>query len=92
MRFAIRLIVLGFAGLGIYKTWEILEPKVSEVRQRAVGARDKMEPAIRDAAETLQSATKDAADELTDPAPVDAVSSLSTNAAEHVAPAPRMAT
>jgi hypothetical protein len=92
MRFAIRLIVLGFAGFGIYKTWEMLEPKVSEVRERAVGARDKIEPAIREAADTLQSATKDAAEELADPTPVAAVSSLSSSAAEHIAPAPRMAT
>jgi hypothetical protein len=66
MRFLARLIVLGFAGLGMYRTWELVGPKVSEARQRAAGARDRMEPAIRDAADTLQQATHDAADEITE--------------------------
>lgn len=66
MRFLVRLIVLGFAGFGMYKTWELIAPKVSDVRQRAEGARGKIEPAIRDAADTLQTATKDAAETITE--------------------------
>jgi hypothetical protein len=66
MRFVGRLIVLGFAGFGLYRTWQIFGPKVMDARQRAAGARDRIEPAIRDAAEALQTATRDAADELAD--------------------------
>jgi len=68
MRFLVKLVVLGFAGLGVYKAWELLGPKVSEVQQSAAGARDKIEPAIRDAADTIQSATKEAADTISDAA------------------------
>jgi hypothetical protein len=50
----------------MYKAWELVGPKVSEARARATGARDRIEPAIRDAADTLQSATKDAAETLTE--------------------------
>ena len=94
MRFLLRLIVLGFAGLGVYKAWELAGPKVSEVRQRASDARDRVEPAIRDAADTLQSATKDAAETLTegsrggDEIAPDAFGT----AAEKVSPTPRLAT
>jgi hypothetical protein len=94
MRLLVRLIVLGFAGLGMYRAWELVAPQVSEARQRASGAREKIEPAIRDAADTLQSATKDAADELTDrsreadPVAPDAFGT----AAEKVSPLPKPAT
>ena len=105
MRFMIRLIVLGFAGLGMYKAWEMLEPKVSEARDRAAGARDRIEPAIRDAADTLQSATKDAADTLQS-ATKDATDTLTEGmkgiddvapdafgtAAEKVSPTPKLST
>jgi hypothetical protein len=66
MRFLAKLIVLGFAGLGVYKAWEMLGPKVTEGRDRAEGARDRLEPAIRDAAGTLQTATREAAETITD--------------------------
>ncbi len=66
MRFLLRLVVLGFAGLGMYKAWELMEPKITDMRQRAAGAREKIEPALRDAADTLQTATKDAAETITD--------------------------
>jgi regulator of protease activity HflC (stomatin/prohibitin superfamily) len=66
MRFFSKLIVLGFAALGVYKAWEMLGPRVSEARQRAEDARDTLEPAIRDAADTLQTATKEAAETITE--------------------------
>jgi hypothetical protein len=66
MRLLIRLIVLGFAGLGMYRAWELVGPQVSEARRRALGARERLEPALRDAADTLHTASKDAADELTE--------------------------
>jgi hypothetical protein len=69
MRFLTKLVVLGFAGLGVYKAWEMLGPRVTEARQRAEDARDRLEPAIRDAAETLQTATKEAAETITEGSP-----------------------
>jgi len=69
MRFLTKLVVLGFAGLGVYKAWEMIGPRVSEARQRAEDARDTLEPAIRDAAETLQTATKEAAETITEGSP-----------------------
>ena len=66
MRFLTKLVVLGFAGLGVYKAWEMIGPRMSEARQRAEEARDKLEPAIRDAADTLQTATKEAAETITE--------------------------
>jgi hypothetical protein len=66
MRFLVKLVVLGFAGFGAYKAWEIVSPKMSEARERAAGARDKIEPAFRQAADTLQHATKEAADTITE--------------------------
>src|SRR4051812_42664625 len=59
MRSMLKLAVLGFAGLGIYRAWELAGPKVSEVRGRAEGAREKLEPAVRDAVDTVQTAAKD---------------------------------
>jgi hypothetical protein len=94
MRFMFRLIVLGLAGLGMLKAWEMLGPRVSEIRDRASGARDRMEPAIRDAADTLQTATRDAAEQLSE-RPSDAgqvAPDAFGAAAERVSPAPKMAT
>jgi hypothetical protein len=88
MRFVARLIVVGFAGFGMYKAWEALSPKMSEARVRASGARERIEPAIREAADTLQTATKDAAEELTSSNGVDPGAPLMP---EHVSPPPKMA-
>lgn len=93
MRFMFRLIVLGFAGFGMYRAWELLGPKVSEVRDRATGARDRIEPAIREAADTLQTATRDAAEELADGADAEGVAPDAFGAAaERVSPAPKLST
>ena len=93
MRFLVRLVILGFAGLGMYKAWEFVGPKVAEARQRASGARERIEPAIREAADTLQTATKDAAEELTEGARgVDDIApDPFGSAAEKVSPTPKMA-
>ncbi len=94
MRFMLRLIVFGFAGLGMLKAWEVLGPKVAEARERASGALDRIEPAIREAADTLQTGTRDAAEELTEgsrdaePTAPDAFG----EAVGHVSPAPKPAT
>jgi hypothetical protein len=94
MRFLVKLVVLGFAGLGMYRAWELVGPKVSEARQRASGARERIEPAIREAADTLQTATKDAAEELADGTRgvVDEIApDAFGSAAEKVSPTPKLA-
>jgi len=99
MRFLLKLVVLGLAGLGAYRLWELLEPRVSVARQRAADARDTLEPAIRDAADTLQTATKEAADVITEPSGEPAPATIGQTArgvtgssAEKPTVAPKMAT
>jgi hypothetical protein len=93
MRFLVKLIVLGFAGLGVYKAWEVLGPKVSEARDRAEGARDALEPAIRDAADTLHNATREAAETITEgtPDPAEPAPDAFGAAAEIVSRTPKSA-
>jgi hypothetical protein len=93
MRFMIRLIVLGFAGFGMYRAWELVGPKVEEARQRVAGARERIEPALQDAAESLQAATADVAQELTaDSRDLDQVApDAFGTAAEKVSSAPKPA-
>lgn len=58
--------MLGFAGFGMYRAWELAGPKVAAARSRAAGARDRIEPAFRDATDTLQNAAKGAVEEMTE--------------------------
>jgi hypothetical protein len=93
MRFLLRLIGLGFAGLGVYRTWELVAPKLSEARDRATGARDEIEPAIRDASETLQTAVKDAAETLVDGAPDERIMpGTHGSGPERISPLPKLST
>lgn len=66
MRIIRKLVVLGLAGLGLYKAWEIANPKLIELRQRAAGAKARIEPSLRDTEDTVQGAAEDVGASLHD--------------------------
>ena len=49
MRILRKAIVLGFAGLGAYKAWELVNDNLEVVRERANRARNRMKPALAEA-------------------------------------------
>jgi hypothetical protein len=49
MRILRKAIVLGFAGLGVYKAWELANDNLEIVRARANRARNRLEPALAEA-------------------------------------------
>jgi hypothetical protein len=59
MRMIRKLVVLGLAGLGLYKAWELASAKLIDVRQRADDAKARLEPALHDTADTIQAAADD---------------------------------
>jgi hypothetical protein len=62
MRLLRKTIVLGLAGLGLYKAWEVLGPVLGLAKDTGAQVRDRVEPALREATDTVRSATRDAAD------------------------------
>ncbi len=66
MRLLRKTIVVGFAGLGLYKAWELLSPMLSSAKDKTLSVRDQVEPAVRQAADTVQGASHDAAGSLVD--------------------------
>ncbi|MBV8951913.1 MAG: hypothetical protein JOZ99_13630 [Actinobacteria bacterium] len=61
MRFLRKTIILALAGLGAYRAWELLGPKLNTARDQAAQARDRIEPALRDAKRSVEDASRDAA-------------------------------
>ena len=59
MRMIRKLVVLGLAGLGLYKAWELANGKLIDVRQRAEDAKARLEPALRDTENTVHAAAED---------------------------------
>ena len=59
MRIVRKVVVLAFAGLGMYKAWEIADAKLAEIRRRGADAKARIEPALRDTEETVATAAED---------------------------------
>ena len=66
MRLLRKTIVLGLAGLGLYKAWEMLGPVLGLAKDTGAQVRDQVEPTLREATDTVRSATHDAADTVAD--------------------------
>jgi hypothetical protein len=64
MRFLRKTVILGLAGLGAYRVWELLIPKLDLARDQAMQAKDRIEPALRDAKRSVEDASRDAASSL----------------------------
>jgi ElaB/YqjD/DUF883 family membrane-anchored ribosome-binding protein len=56
MKLLRKAIVLGVAGLGLYKTYEVVAPKLGAARGRTAQARRRAEPAVKTAKDTFASA------------------------------------
>jgi hypothetical protein len=59
MRVIGKLVVLAFAGFGMYKAWELGNAKLIEVRQHASDAKARIEPALRETEDTVHSAAEE---------------------------------
>ena len=59
MRIIRKTVVLALAGLGVYKAWEIVNANLPEARRRAGNAKARIEPALHDTEDTIQTATED---------------------------------
>jgi hypothetical protein len=75
MRLLRKTIILALAGFGAYRAWELLAPKVDIARDHAAQARDRIEPAVRNAKRSVEEASRDAASSLAG-ASKDAVNSV----------------
>jgi hypothetical protein len=56
MRILRKAIVLGFAGLGVYKAWELANENLESLRGRANRARNRLEPALAEAEADVKAA------------------------------------
>jgi len=59
MRIFGKLVVLAFAGFGMYKAWELGNAKLTTVRQRASDAKARIEPALRETEDTVHTAAEE---------------------------------
>ena len=57
MRVIRKFVVLAFAGLGIYKAWELASAQFAVVRQRAADAKARIEPALHETEDTVHAAS-----------------------------------
>jgi len=56
MRMLTKAILVGLAGLGLYRAWQLVNPTVNSVRDKTDQARARVEPAVRGAKDSLASA------------------------------------
>ena len=49
MRFLRKTVILALAGFGAYRLYELLSPKLDTARDQMTQAKDRIEPALRDA-------------------------------------------
>jgi ElaB/YqjD/DUF883 family membrane-anchored ribosome-binding protein len=61
MRLLRKTIILALAGFGAYRAWELLAPKVDMARDQAAQAKERIEPALRNAKRSVEEASRDAA-------------------------------
>jgi hypothetical protein len=66
MRVMRKTIVLGFAGLGIYKAWEIANANLGIAHKQASRVKTRLEPAIRQAEADVKNASHEAAETVLD--------------------------
>jgi hypothetical protein len=66
MRVLRKAIVLGFAGLGVYKAWELANENLETVRERANRARNRLEPALVEAEGNVKAAVDTMTDAVSD--------------------------
>ncbi len=85
MRILRKAIVLGFAGLGVYKAWELANDNLETVRDKAQRAKSRIEPALIDAETNMKAAAHDAAATVRE-ASLEAVESVATAAGDAVSP------
>jgi hypothetical protein len=66
MRVLRKAIVLGFAGLGVYKAWELANENADVLRARANRARNRLEPALAEAEGNVKAAVDTVTDAVND--------------------------
>jgi hypothetical protein len=66
MRVLRKAIVLGFAGLGVYKAWELANENIETVKERANRARNRLEPALAEAEDNVKAAVDTVTDAVSD--------------------------
>ena len=59
MRVIGKLVVLAFAGFGMYKAWELGNAKLIAVRQHVSDAKARIEPALRETEDTVHTAAEE---------------------------------
>ncbi len=86
MRILRKTIILALAGLGAYRAWELLSPKLDMARDQATQVKDRIEPAVRDAKRSVEEASRDAASTIAGASKqaVGQVADATGNAAESV--------
>jgi len=85
MRFITRMlrktIILGLAGLGAYKAWELASANLQPARDKANEVKDRLRPAVQDAESQVVDASKNAVADVAD-AVADAARGESTPTAQ----------
>ena len=66
MRILRKAIVLGFAGLGAYKAWELANENLETIRERANRARNRLQPALSEAEGDVKAAVDTMTEAVTD--------------------------
>jgi hypothetical protein len=66
MRVLRKTVVLAFAAFGMYKAWELASPRIEPMRQRAMQAKNRIQPAVREAQTTVHNAAEDVTDSVED--------------------------
>ncbi len=61
MRFLRKTVILALAGFGAYQLYEMLSPKLDTARDQMTQAKERIEPALRDASRSVQEASREAA-------------------------------
>ena len=66
MRIIRKAVVLGFAGLGVYKAWELASANIDVLRERTNLARKRIEPALVEAEASVEASVKEAVASVAD--------------------------
>jgi len=66
MRILRKAVVLGFAGLGVYKAWELASANIDTLKERTNLARKRIEPALVEAEANVEASVKEAVASVAD--------------------------
>jgi hypothetical protein len=91
MRILRKAVVLGFAGLGVYKAWELVNANLDIAKDKANRVRGKLEPAIVEAEGNLKAAVDTVAEAVNDAATEAGITSDDREAAGTIHSASRTA-